>query len=48
MATACRLAAPLGLAPLPRGRASAGVVAVAQCGGEIEHLRRIPLFSSFS
>ena len=48
MATACRLAAPLGLAPLPRGRASAGVVAVAPCG-EIEHLflplsRRIPLF----
>ncbi|CAD6223835.1 unnamed protein product [Miscanthus lutarioriparius] len=35
MATACRLAAPLGLAPLPRGRASAGVVAVAQCGSKI-------------
>jgi hypothetical protein len=41
MATACHLAAPLGLAPLPRGCASAGVVAVARCG-EIEHLRRIP------
>lgn len=31
MATACHLAAPLGLAPLPRGCASAGVVAVARC-----------------
>jgi len=33
MATACRFAAPLGLAAPPRGRAPAGVVvAVAQCG----------------
>ncbi|NP_001150124.2 uncharacterized protein LOC100283753 [Zea mays] len=31
MATACHLAAPLGLAPLPRGCASAGVVAVVRC-----------------
>ncbi|KAF8759251.1 hypothetical protein HU200_010286 [Digitaria exilis] len=33
MATACRLAAPLGLAPLPRSRAA--VVAVSQCGSKI-------------
>ncbi|ONM56978.1 Protein CURVATURE THYLAKOID 1B chloroplastic [Zea mays] len=35
MATACHLAAPLGLAPLPRGCASAGVVAVVRCGSKI-------------
>jgi len=36
MATACRFAAQLGLATLPRGRAPAGVVvAVAQCGSKV-------------
>ncbi|PAN13846.1 hypothetical protein GQ55_2G355900 [Panicum hallii var. hallii] len=36
MATACRFAAPLGLATLPRGRVPAGVVvAVAQCGSKV-------------
>ncbi|CAL5062872.1 unnamed protein product [Urochloa decumbens] len=35
-ATACRLAAPLGLAPLPRGRATAGAaVSFAQCGSKL-------------
>ncbi|WVZ65864.1 hypothetical protein U9M48_015161 [Paspalum notatum var. saurae] len=34
-AAACRFSAPLGLAPLPRGRASAGVVSVVQCGSKI-------------
>ncbi|CAN6168012.1 unnamed protein product, partial [Urochloa humidicola] len=34
MATACRLAAPLGLAPLPHGRVHSGaVVSFAQCAG---------------
>ncbi|CAN6218753.1 unnamed protein product, partial [Urochloa humidicola] len=36
MATACRLAAPLGLSPLPRGRVHAGVVvSFAQCGSKV-------------
>uniref|UniRef100_A0A0A9D1X1 Cyanobacterial aminoacyl-tRNA synthetase CAAD domain-containing protein n=1 Tax=Arundo donax TaxID=35708 RepID=A0A0A9D1X1_ARUDO len=34
MVTACRFAAPLGLAPLPRTRAGAVAVAVAQCGSK--------------
>ncbi|XP_062188807.1 protein CURVATURE THYLAKOID 1B, chloroplastic-like isoform X2 [Phragmites australis] len=35
MATASRIAAPLGLAPLPRSRASSGAPGVVQCGSKI-------------